>query len=914
MNYMFQKIAPLIIVFVLSASVNARAENKKEYKLDPIQKAMFIKYYERTVKKGGHDPSKLEGFSVGQSHIDAAWRWRVAQSHIKVQKTFGPAVERMEKYPDYVFAASSPLYYEWVMQDNPELFEKIKQLEKEGRWEIVGGFWVEPDNNMPDGESFVRQRLFGQRFYKEHFGHVAEVSWILDSFGFNWNLPQIFQKSGAKYFWTHKLTLNDTNVFPMHYFWWEGPDGSRVLTFFAQHSPVPRIFPVHEFGRYHDTRYLLAEGTPTFTANYSTDPELLRKKLVGEWLPVIGTFYGLSDGGHGPLDKEIQIQQALQDKGYTKLTSAKDLFSRLEDFSDRAPVWNDELYLEWHRGCLTTYGWVKRANRKAEQKMRTTEILSSVSMALGLEYPVYKLKAIWKLVLLNQFHDILPGTSIPEVFEDAAKDYEKIFQEVDEIQKGAVAHLADAIDTSHQDPELKPVVVFNTLSWKRSGVTWTKMDIDTPVHLMDPDGKVVPSNQKPCPDGKGFCVYFLASDIPELGYKLYFLKPGKIGVDNPIVVDDNPGNIALKNELVKVTIDKKTGWLTSLKCEKSGKEFIKNHGNKLMAWKDNSPRFSAWNIDVDYLENPYAMPDAKEVSVSVQNSLYTEIKIVRRYNKSDITQFVRLYRDDPRVHLSTLFDFHETDTLIKQAFDTTIHSDVITAEIPYAYINRPTSPTTPLEAARWETSCQKWLDISDGEYGLALLNNGKYGYSAGPDGNGFRLSLIRGAHHPKATPGALDVEWDHLPSIVRAMIPTRITDQGEHFTQTALLPHAGDWKDARLWRAGYEFNTPLETIVTDQHSGKLPAADSFLEVDHPDVYVGAIKRAEDSGDLIIRLIEASGAKCEAQVLVGDWLKISGAEETDLLEWNPVPLRVSGQSVSVSMGPHEIKTIKLIRKQ
>ncbi len=879
-------------------------------------KHKWVEAVYRTLLSGASlEPEDVRNYSIGQSHIDAAWLWRVDQTRDKCVKTFGNAVRHMEIYPDFHYSQSAPQYYEWVLEDDPALFEKIREYEKEGRWEIVGGQWVEPDNNMPDGESFVRQRLLGQRFFLEHFGHMPDISWLLDSFGYQWNLPQILAKSGARYFWTNKLTWNDTTVFPFHLFRWQAPDGSRVLAYFIQ-AAGSFIYPVQELTKYHDTRYLVPASGGELVADYSMDPDLVRRGMTGEWLDVMGVFYGKGDGGHGPATQEIQRQAYLVDKGYTRFSTASELFAQLEPYAERAPVWNDELYLEYHRGVLTTQAWLKRANRQAEQMMRSAEVLQSIAARSGLDYVCDRLRAAWKLVLLNQFHDILPGSSIPEVYEDARQDYEKIRETARQAADKGISHLAGTIETRTKDSGGVPVVVFNTLSWKRSGIVEMTAGKDIQ-RVIDKKGRETPSQYGRCLDLDDECLFFRAEDVPSMGYKVYYLKPAgptdKQAGKGPRSKEEQ-GIITLSNDLVSAGIDTRTGWLISVRDIRSGKEFLSGSGNQLMAWHDHAKRYQAWNIQTDYLDHPKGMPDAEEVAVTASGPLFVEVTATRRFNKSDIKQVTRLYRGEAGVHLTTDLDFHEADTLVKTGFDTSISAGKMTAEISYAAIDRPTRPRTPAEAARWEASCQRWLDLSDGEFGLALLNNGKYGYSLNDDGTGFRLTLIKGALYPISASEAVNVDDEGMPQWLKSYRSrNRMTDQGRHTAWTALLPHRGGWKEARLWREGYEFNTPFEVKVTDQHKGKLPASASFMKIDNPDVYLGALKRAEDDDGLVLRLIEAKGTTTSARVTLEHMGRIGRAEETDLLEFNPKPLRAGRDSIDLTLGPHEIKTIKLTFK-
>jgi alpha-mannosidase len=867
-------------------------------------------FYETMVGRAGMKPSDIQSFSMGQSHIDAAWRWRKAQTRDKCIKTFSGAIEHMKMFPDFRFSQSAPQYYDWVKEDDPALFAQIQQFEKSGQWELVGPMWVEPDGNMPDGESWVRQNLLGQRFYKENFGHTADIGWMLDSFGYNWSIPQILAKSGTKYFWTNKLTWNDTTVFPFHYFWWQSPDGSRLLTYFIQAVSGPASFPPQELNKFHDTRYLLPAGAGEFVADYSMDYKNLHAKVNGDWLNVIGIFYGKGDGGHGPVEKEIHGQLALASAGYTKLSSAHELYTTLATFSDRAPVWNDELYLEYHQGCFTTHGEIKRANRQAEQTMRTAEVTGTIATRLGLTYAYDKLKALWKLTLLNQFHDILPGSSIPEVYQDAMEDYRQILSGLRETTDQALGAISGRIDT--RGPEgTTPLVVMNTLSWERSGVVSLPLAAgEEQVTVVDREGRQTPAQVASSAAGR--VLMFRAEAVPSVGYKVYYLKKAAPAAAGAVTATDSGDKIVLANDAVSIAVDKKTGWLSSVQLKAGGKEFLAGPSNRLRAWHDRSAQYQAWNIQKDYLKHPYDMPDAKEVKITAQGPLFVEVTATRKFKDSDISQVVRLYAKDQQVHLTTDFDFHDKNMLVKSEFNSAIKGDKIDAEIPYGVISRTTNPTLPQQKAMFETSVQRWMDESDGQYGLALVNNGKYGYSLNEDGAGYRLTLLKAAIFPTPAPEAVNVEMDNVPNILRELKgQNRITDQGPHTVWTALYPHAGNWKQARLWRAGYEFNTPLEVSRADQHPGALPAGGaSFVSVSNPDVYLGAMKRAEDGPDFVLRLVEGVGAPATTKVSVGNLGKIVKAEETDLLEWNGQAASAGKDGVEVALKPWEIKTIKV----
>ncbi len=875
--------------------------------VSPYRATLPVKVYEWQVKSKGFSPRDLSVHSIGQSHIDAAWKWRLEQTHHKVYKTFSKAIKHMEEYPDFTFSGSTPQYYEWILEEHPELFKKIRQREKEGRWEIVGGQWVEPDGNMPDGESFVRQRLLGQRFYLKHFGHIADISWMLDSFGYNANLPQIMARSGARYMWTSKLTWNDTTEFPFHNFWWESPDGSRVLTHICPISPFPIYFPFNEIGKYKDTRYLLKPDAE-LVADYATRPEKIEQALSSDWLNEIGVFYGLGDGGHGPLKYEIEVQRALAKKGHAEFSTAGELFRDIEDCGERLPVWKDEMYLEYHRGVLTTQAWVKRANRKAEQSLQTVEALRSVLHLFDVKYPYTQLKEIWKLVLLNQFHDILPGSSIPEVYEDAREHYDLIFSALHNLNYGGMEELARLVTVKPPEEGMDGIVVFNSLPWSRSGLVRVELPTEGAYQVVDKSGAEVAFDEIET-SGEKYLV-FRAEDVPSVGHKVYYVEESENAdsAHGPAVAETEEAFV-LENELVKVTVNKESGLLTSLVRKDSGEEFIEAPSNKLMAFWDKPKQWSAWNINKNYTEHPIPIAPPSEVRITQQGPLFCEV-LVHSEAKMDgmetttFDQRIRLHKNDPVVYLDLDSDFHMHDALVKVEFNSVLHSDTVAADNPYLVVERPTHPQTAAEKARWEMPCHKWIDISGPERGLALLNKGKYGFSLNPDGTGYRLSLIKGAHYPRPMPEAKNVKRHFYTT------QTKLTDQGHHHVELGLLAHSGNWKEAALWQDGYNFNTPFVARWTEAHEGVLPEQGSFMSVDAENVYIGSIKRAEDDGDIVVRLVETAGRDTRATVTLGEGFNLVSASRTDLLELDPSELMASGSAFTVNVRPYEIVTLKM----
>jgi len=918
-------LAAMAVALVLALPLSAKEPetNKKAGK-------GMLRYVKSTylgnLKSAGFKPEDLEVYSIGQSHIDAAWRWRWRQTRdLKCPRTFGKAVRHIEAYPGFNYHQSAPQYYEWVKEVDPALWQKIVEQEKAGKWIAVGGMWVEPDCNIPEGESFARHQLYGQRFFLENFGHISEIAWLLDSFGYNWNLPQFAAKAGQKYMWTSKLTWNEHNIFPFHLFQWQAPDGSKVLTHVCPIVPFPEWFPFQELSpfkgknyalgsegepvglgltaSYKQTRYLVKPGEK-LTASYLTPPSLITAKLSTDFMPVIGSFYGFGDGGHGPWWNEIQEQLAMQQLGFGKIGTATELFNALDKYSDRVAVWNDEMYLEFHEGVLTTQEWIKRANRKAESVLRTAEAASSVAFLYGGQYPLSEIVKLWKIALLNQFHDILPGSSIPEVYQDSAEHYKQIQDGADKMISDAMGYIASRADTLPGKAGLEPVMVFNPLAWDRSDVVKLAVSDPGPYVVYTRDGKELATQVAESQEG-GRYLYFKPDSVPGLGWNTFYLeKANPSGAVSRPSVSETSKAIVLENELVKVAVDKKSGLVTSLFDKRMQKEFIKRPSNKILAFTDIPKQYTAWNISEDYEHQPLPVPEASKVRVCSQGQVFARVLVERKGDPTSFKQWITVYNGSPLVEFITFTDMHWKLALVKVEFNTTVKTDKVAAEIPYAVIERSTRGTVAWDASRKEQNCQKWTDLSNDQEGIALINFGKHGFSLNPEGMGWRMSIVKAAKHPKPMP--LSKKVNNL----NTWFTTPDTDQGEHWAHLALLPHAGNWRDARVYRPGYEFNTPMVAQRAEAHKGELPSRAGIISLESDSAYIADLKKAEDDDSLVVRVVESAGRDTAAVLKLGENFKLKDASETDLVELNPKPLKFSSQSVSFPVGHFEIKTIKL----
>jgi alpha-mannosidase len=814
---------------------------------------------------------------TGNSHIDAAWLWPWTETVDVVKRTFGTALQLMYEYPQYTYTQSAAQYNEWMAQKYPEMNAEIAQRIKEGRWEVVGGMWVEPDLNMPDGESLVRQLLVGKRWYKQAYGVDVRVGWNPDSFGYTWQLPQIYKKSGVDYFVTQKMEWNDTNQLPFKLFWWESPDGSKVLAYFP-----------HGYG-----------STDMSPVRLSEDLAAARTRATGE--TEMMDLYGIGDHGGGPtravLDEAFHWAEPDHVTPKYEFGIAQPFFSSIEkQIAPESPEWNyqsiargytpppvvegkvdiptwkSELYFEYHRGVMTTQANHKRSMREAEVEVLDAEKWASLAWLDGREYPGKELTEDWKKVLFNQFHDLAAGSGIGVIYKDAQKDYDVVRWSTDEISSGALAKVDEKVDT--HGPGV-PVVVYNPLGWERSG--------DVTVRVQD--------------DALGaHDVNLHVSKVPALGYKVAWAQSNGGGVKPlsrlPAMTEDGK-SITLNNEHLRVSIDKASGCITSLGDKATNFETLapEGCGNQLQFFKDTPKDYDAWNIDPGTLDVAPKVIDQADTVESVQlASGDPAIRITRHWQNSKFVQTVSLPSwESDIVDIENDIDWHESHVLLKAAFPLAASGPFATYEIPYGTIDRPTTRNNSWEKAQFEVEAMRWADLGgigpDGkQHGLSILNNSKYGYDAA--GNVLRISLLRSPKWPDAE-----------------------ADMGHHHFHYALYPHAGTWKDALTVRHGYEYNYPLTAVVTTAHAGALPAEHSFASVSPENVVLTALKKAEDANGLIFRVYEWAGKNVTAEFHVPPGA--TGATVTNLQETpEGGALAIAGDVVKVPIHPYEILTIRV----
>jgi alpha-mannosidase len=772
--------------------------------------------------------------AVGHAHIDTAWLWPLAETMRKCVRTFSTAVRYMEDYPDYIFACSQAQQYEWMKDYHPGLYEQIKTKVKEGRFIPTGGSWVEPDTNVPSGESLVRQFLLGQRYFQAEFGVTCQEFWVPDVFGYSAALPQIMQQAGIRYFLTQKMSWNQFNKLPSHTFLWEGLDGSQVLTHFP---------PVDTYNAMANVKDLLFN-----VSNYKDHDRSKESYLL----------FGYGDGGGGPTSAMLEQLDRVKDvAGLPQVTQRTplDFFQRLETDIKDPITWRGELYFEYHRGTYTTQADTKRDNRRSEFVLHDIEFLAAMAHATqGRSYPTEDLARLWKILLTNQFHDIIPGSSIAEVYEDAAKDYHEVLSVGKELRKKAVTALVN--QTSDVTDR---VAVANTLSFERTELV--ELPQGTPTEQIGSNGT---------PLG--------IVSVPAMGFK--------VGTPTnqhspPVQVSKVPEGFMLENEFVVAKLTN-GGQLTSLFDKQNGRECIKPDelANQFVLFDDNPVAYDAWDVDIYHLEKFNYVRPAHNAEIiesgPLRASLAFEVVISP---KSRLRQVVSLTALSPRLDFSTEVDWHEDHKFLKVEFPFNLHAAYATYEIQFGYLQRPTHFNNSWDMARFEVCAHRWADFSEPDYGVALLNDSKYGYSAFD--NLMRLSLLRS---PK--------------------MPDPQADMGEHHFRYALLPHANSPIEAGVIEAGYTFNSPLLVYPTEAE----PQTQSFFQVVGGSLILDTVKKAEDSDAIILRLYEAHGKRGTCRIESS--LPVTSVSQTNLLENQDSPLEWDENGVDIHYSPFKLITLKL----
>jgi len=813
----------------------------------------------KEIQNGANTSAPLVS-AIGHSHIDTAWMWPLRETRRKVGRTFSTVIKLMEEYPDYKFGASQAQLYQFCKENYPELYEKIKKAVKAKRWELQGGMWVEADCNLISGESLVRQFLHGKRFFKKEFGVEVDNLWLPDVFGYAAALPQILKKSGVNYFLTQKLSWSQFNKFPHHSFYWEGIDGTDIFTHFP---------PANNYNSIYEPAELIF-----------AQKEFLEKDRAKRFI----YLFGFGDGGGGP--SRHMLEFAKRAKNCEELPRveqefAKDFFPKCEKDIKGALKWKGELYLEFHRGTYTTHARNKKGNRKAELLLRDAELLRALEIK---NYPAAELDRLWKLVLLNQFHDIIPGSSIPLVYEDSLKQYSDIMKSGASLAAGGLSSLAKKIDTTGEG---KPVVLFNSLSWAREEM----------VRLHGVKGQLSDNsgNTLPCQETKDGLLAKVS--IPPLGYTVCHISGKMEKAETTLKVKNN----LLENSLLRVEFGK-GGQISSIYDKEKGREAVKDGGffNLFKVYDEKGE--DAWDTHIYHEEQQYTAPELKKTEITEAGPLRASIRQTWQVSKtSSIIQEIRLAEGGRKLEFVTKLEWHEEERLLKVFFETSVNSSKANYDIQFGYVERPAMRNTSWDMAKFEVCAQKWADYSEASYGISLLNDCKYGHGV-KDGV-MSLTLLRSPLHP-----------DPMQT-VNAMpnaSPYPVTDQGSHEFTYVIYPHAGGFIEARTVQAGYELNSPVRVFVpASGKKGTLPKEHSFFSLDKDFAILDTVKKSEDGKDIILRLYEALGMGGEVSLSIAKEINFKKALLVNLMEEKEKELKVENGTIKLILRPFDIITIKLV---
>ncbi|WP_105619729.1 alpha-mannosidase [Vallitalea okinawensis] len=792
----------------------------KDYTEEEAIKARKIMKPELDKQSG--DPS-LTVSGIGHAHIDLAWLWPIRETIRKGGRTFSTVIELMERYPDYIFGASQPQLYQWMKDGYPLLYNKMKERIKEGRWEVQGGMWVEPDTNVSGGEALVRQFLYGKKFFREEFDQDMKVLWLPDVFGYTGALPQIMKKSGIDYFMTIKLSWNSTNQFPHHTFVWEGIDGSKVLA----HMP------------------------PEGTYNSSAKPDAIDKaeksfkdKGVSDYCLML---YGIGDGGGGPGAEHLERLKRIKNLAGiapVKQEFSIDFFERIEKNQGSYQTWCGELYLEKHRGTLTTHGRNKWYNRKMEYALRELEYVASLaSQYEGFSYPQEKLEKLWKEVLLYQFHDILPGSSIKRVYDESVDRYELMLKETEAMIKEVYEALVHHVDASNYQ---SPYFISNSLSWERK--EW--IDVE----------------------GKWFNVI-----IPPMGYTVIEQNINQTGVSDDLHVDE----CFMANDKLKIAFNE-NGTIQSIFDKVNNKEVLAPMAtaNELTVYVDEG---NAWDIPFDYYNK------TSERFELVERKAYIDgPKVIVRqtytYDESKLIQDVVLTKGSYRIDFHTQVNWYEESKMLRTSFPVDIYAKEATCDIQFGTIKRPTHNNTTWDMAKYEVAAHKFVDLSQRDYGVALMNDSKYGYRVHE--NTMDLNLLRSTQYPGES-----------------------ADQGKHEFTYSLYPHLGDHVKGEVSKVAYELNIPLRKMKVESSQSILQKTKSFIQIDAENIVIEAVKKAEYDDSMIVRLYENNGQSTNANIQF-DWL-VKRIELVNFMEEYDKNLTIDDNNkVALQFKPFEIHTLKI----
>ena len=794
---------------------------------------------------------------IGHTHIDVAWWWTVSQTREKVARSFATVLKLMDEYPQYRFMSSQPQLYQFLKERYPEVYDRIKARIKEGRWEPEGGMWLEADTNLTSGESLVRQFFYGKKFFREEFGVDSKILWLPDVFGYSGALPQIMKKSGIEYFMTTKLAWNQIDKMPYDTFMWKGIDGSSIFTHLI-------------------TTLGVGQDEADFFTTYNG--MLHPDAIMGGWHRYqnkdinndILIAFGYGDGGGGPTRDMLETAKRME-KGIRGIPKVRqefskvyfdELYDRVKD-SNRLSTWEGELYFEYHRGTYTSVARNKRSNRKSEEMMMDLELLCTLAAMQGKKTPTEQLERMWKVILLNQFHDILPGSSIHEVYEVTKKEYAQLEEEGRALIADRLAELTGQGES---------VTLFNTVGFERNDVVRLPETITGA--LEDENGRRYPVQTL-----EGESIAYVEG-LPSKGFKSF-----RVVDENAESVFRQSGN-TLETPYYTVVLDEK-GMFSSIYDKKNHREILQQgkKGNRFCMYEDKPMYYDCWDIDIYYTEKSWDADQLTKMEWISEGPVCTVLEIERPISNSLIRQKIYFYADSPRIDFETWVDWKEHQHLLKVHFPIDVHTDEASFDIQFGNLTRKVHTNTSWDQARFESCGQKWMDLSEGHYGVSLLNDCKYGHSV--KDCEMALTLIKSGIEPNPT-----------------------ADQEEHVFTYSLLPHSGNLRESNTVHEGYCLNFPVHVST----GSAFEKTDSFVSCDSRNVMIETVKEAEDGNGIIIRAYEYENSRTQATFAFGMGRTIESVQECNLIE-EPEGEMMAHTDVSFSftIKPYEIKSYRVVLK-
>lgn len=790
-------------------------------------------------------PSALNAWSIGHAHIDLAWLWPVRETKRKASRTFSTVMRMMEEYPEYKFGASQAQLYQWTKENYPHLYAEIKSKIQEGRWEVQGATWVENDTNMPSGESLVRQCVYGKRFYREEFGKEIDFLFLPDCFGFTGSFPQILRQAGVKFFLSQKLSWNDTNPFPHHTFIWQGIDGSPVLTHFTPTNDYNFSNMPHDF--------------------IKTERRFHQSDISDDFL----NMYGIGDGGGGPSKEHIELalrQQNCEGVPKVNFAFAHDFIEQIDQIDkDLLPVWKGELYFELHRGTYTTQSLMKKYNRKLECRLQQLEFIHAF-INEGRNPEIHaEIEKIWKDTLLNQFHDIIPGSSITWVYEDAHALSEKNLQKIDALESQLIYR--------HYQKGDNALLLINTQSWRRRELV--ELKADKKLKAFDEHHKELPSfwqNNK----------MQILLEMPAFSFKIIHLEE-QISNDNGESVQTPEQCFTLENNYLKIDFDDQ-GCISSIFDKEVKRQCLNTQANLIQMWEDLPNNWGAWDINHFYRETQAQQAVLKERKVIEDSPFIKIIEQLFAVGQSQIRQRVSLRCQSKMVLFENEVDWKETHKMLRVSADTNIQTMISQAEVQFGLVERPTHQNTSWDAAKFEILAHRFLDLSQSDYGFAVLNDCKYGHSV-QEGR-IEINLLR-------SPADVDPQAD-----IRT-----------HQFTYAYYPHIGSLEHSDTLQKAHNLNSPL--CIYSVEAPEFDAVQQLCVCDNKNIKIDTIKQSDlDPNAYILRLYESMGSN--ANVTIHWNTSIKKICTCDLLEEHEVQIPFQEYIFSLAFKPFELKTIKIYR--